>query len=65
VSRSNEFRDQLYRLLHAEEQNLASNQYDIIRVDRQLERLQIERRNIEHSIETIKAQIDAIKRSGF
>jgi hypothetical protein len=62
VKRSNSFRDQLYRLLHAEERNLANNEYDIIRAQRGVDRLKNERKEIEAGIERIKRQIEAIER---
>jgi hypothetical protein len=57
-------RNTLYRLLHAEERNLADNQYDIIRADRKLSELKRERIEIEANIEAIKAQIQRIEEGG-
>jgi septal ring factor EnvC (AmiA/AmiB activator) len=55
-------RNTLYRLLHAEERNLADNQYDIIRAERKLAELKRERTEIEANIEAIKAQIQRIEK---
>jgi hypothetical protein len=57
-------RNTLYRLLHAEERNLADNQYDIIRAERKLAELKRERIEIEANIEAIKAQIQRIEEGG-
>jgi hypothetical protein len=57
-------RNTLYRLIHAEERNLADNQYDIVRAERKLVELKRERIEIEANIEEIKAQIQRIEEGG-